>query len=93
MLSILYALLMVAVFVGIIISIIEDGPSSPTAMVFFFVHLCYLVAALLHPQEFGCIPNYFIYWITIPSMYLFLMIYSVFNLHVVSWGTRGAIQS
>ena len=29
-----------------------------------------------------------IYFITIPSMYLFLVIYSVFNLNVVSWGTR-----
>jgi chitin synthase len=29
-----------------------------------------------------------IYYITIPSMYLFLTIYSVFNLNVVSWGTR-----
>ena len=29
-----------------------------------------------------------IYFITIPSMYLFLVIFSVFNLNVVSWGTR-----
>ena len=33
-------------------------------------------------------PSVFIYWITIPSMYLLLMIYSVFNLNDVSWGTR-----
>ena len=39
-------------------------------------------------QEFWCLPNGIIYYITIPSMYLFLMIYSVFNLNVVSWGTR-----
>lgn len=29
-----------------------------------------------------------IYFITIPSMYLLLVVYSVFNLNVVSWGTR-----
>ena len=29
-----------------------------------------------------------IYYVTIPSMYLFLIIYAVFNLNVVSWGTR-----
>ena len=29
-----------------------------------------------------------VYYITIPSMYLFLVIYSFFNLNVVSWGTR-----
>ena len=89
----LYALLMMAVLVGIMISIVEDGPSSPTALSFFFVAFCFIFAAVLHPQEFGCLPNGFIYYITIPSMYLFLMIYSVFNLNVVSWGTRGAIQS
>ena len=35
-----------------------------------------------------CLPMGVIYYITIPSMYLFLTIYSVFNLNVVSWGTR-----
>ena len=54
---------------------------------------CFIFAAVLHPQEFWCLPNGIIYYITIPSMYLFLMIYSVFNLNVVSWGTREAIQS
>ncbi len=32
-----------------------------------------------------------IYYVTIPSMYLFLIIYAVFNLNVVSWGTREVI--
>jgi len=39
-------------------------------------------------QELACLPMGVIYFITIPSMYLFLTIYSVFNLNVVSWGTR-----
>ncbi len=33
-----------------------------------------------------------IYYVTIPSMYLFLIIYAVFNLNVVSWGTREVIM-
>ena len=39
-------------------------------------------------QEIGCLPSVIIWWITIPSMYLFLVIYSFFNLNNVSWGTR-----
>lgn len=31
-----------------------------------------------------------IYYITIPSMYMLLMIFSVFNMNDVSWGTREA---
>lgn len=29
-----------------------------------------------------------VYYITIPSMYMLLVIYSLFNLNDVSWGTR-----
>ena len=39
-------------------------------------------------QELPCLPMGIIYFITIPSMYLLLVIYSVFNLNNVSWGTR-----
>jgi chitin synthase len=48
----------------------------------------FFLAAIMHPQEFGCLPYLVIYYITIPAMYLLLVIYSIFNLHVVSWGTR-----
>ena len=46
------------------------------------------MAAIVHPQEFGCLPYGIIYYTTIPAMYLLLVIYSIFNLNVVSWGTR-----
>lgn len=29
-----------------------------------------------------------VYYITIPSMYMLLVIYSIFNMNDVSWGTR-----
>ena len=57
-------------------------------MLFEFVIASFVIAAIIHPQEFSCLPNLFIYYITIPSMYLLLVIYSIFNLNVVSWGTR-----
>lgn len=54
-----------------------------------FLTFCFL-AGLMHPQEFLALLCGVIYYITIPSMYMLLMIYSVFNMNDVSWGTREA---
>ena len=87
-LSIIYALLMLAVMVSTIIEMVEDGLYQPTAI--FFVSLClsFLIAAVIHPTEFLCLLPILLYMLCIPSMYLLLTIYSVINLNVVSWGTR-----
>ena len=29
-----------------------------------------------------------VYYVSIPTMYMLLMIYAILNLHVISWGTR-----
>ena len=42
----------------------------------------------LYISEFGCLPYGLIYYVTIPSMYLLLVIFSIYNLNDVSWGTR-----
>ena len=47
-----------------------------------------LFTGIVHPQEVGALICGFIYYITIPSMYMLLLIYSVFNMNDVSWGTR-----
>jgi len=39
-------------------------------------------------QEFWCLIHGLIYFLAIPSMSMLLMIYSLGNLHIVSWGTR-----
>ena len=90
LLTVLYALIMCAVYVGIFITIIDDGPWSITGIAFFITHGSFVLAALLHPQEFNCIWCLVVYILTIPSMYLLLTIYSVFNMNNVSWGTREA---
>ena len=38
--------------------------------------------------EFWCLPYGLIYYVTIPSMYMLLVIFSIYNLNDVSWGTR-----
>lgn len=86
--SIIYALIMMAVMVGIMIQVIEDGIMAPSSMFFMAVTLQIIVTGLLHPQEMGALPAGFIYYVTIPCMYMLLTVYSVFNMNDVSWGTR-----
>ena len=83
-----YALLMMAVFVGTAIQMTEDGLASPSAIFFCALSGSFVVAAMLHPQEFSCLAPAFLYLLSIPCMYLLLIIYSLINMNVVTWGTR-----
>ena len=61
----------------------EDGPLAPSSLSIFLVGGSFILAAMLHPQEFWCLPHGIIYYITIPAMYLLLVIYSIFNLVII----------
>ncbi|CAK9292136.1 unnamed protein product [Gordionus sp. m RMFG-2023] len=87
-LSACYALLMISVSVGISVQITDDGLTSPSSIFLFVFVGCFFVAALLHPQEFWNIAYGILYFLSIPAMYLLLIVYSLTNLHVVQWGTR-----
>lgn len=91
-LSVIYALAMVAVVVAIALQVSDDGLFAPSSIFLIAVALSFIIAGIIHPLEFGCLPHGFLYYITIPSMYLLLMIYSLFNLNVVSWGTREGVK-
>jgi len=93
LLTLLYAVIMIAVYIGIFIQIAEMGPLALTSLMTFFTFASYIIAALLHPQEFWCILTLPIYLCTIPSMYLLLVIYAFFNMNDVSWGTREVPKS
>ena len=86
--SAIYGLVMMAVLVGILLQIIEDGPLAPSSLFFFIVTGEMIIAAILHPQEILCLLSGVVYYVTVPSMYLLLIVYAIFNLNVVSWGTR-----
>ena len=79
-------------YLGMLVQITDDSPLAPTSLSLFLVAGTFILAGFLHPQEFKCLPMGLVYMVTIPSMYLFLVIYSIFNLHVVSWGTREVAQ-
>ncbi|XP_011253680.2 chitin synthase chs-2 [Camponotus floridanus] len=86
--SAMYGLVMVIVLVGIMLQIAEDGWLAPSSILFFIVACQMIVAGLLHPQEATCLLCGIIYYITVPSMYMLLTVFSVFNVHNVTWGTR-----
>ena len=88
LLSTYYALIMMAVIVGTALQLGEDGIGSPSAIFLIAMTGSFFIAACLHPQEFWCVVPGMIYLLCIPSMYLLLIIYSITNLNVVSWGTR-----
>ncbi|KAM9765914.1 chitin synthase 1 [Menidia menidia] len=87
--SVLYAFLMTASFFSIIGDMVMQGTFlTPTGLFLVSMAIMYLVTAILHPEEFGMIIYGLMYFICIPSGYLLLTIYSLVNMHIVSWGTR-----
>lgn len=79
---------MMAVMIGIIMQVIDDGILSPSSLFFCTVALQIVITGIMHPQEVKALLFGIVYYITIPSMYMLLVIYSLFNLNDVSWGTR-----
>nr|ASF79498.1 chitin synthase B [Mythimna separata] len=88
----LYAMVMMFVIVGIVLQIVEDGWLAPSSMFTILIFGSFFITAALHPQEIICLLYIAIYYITIPSMYMLLIIYSLCNLNNVSWGTREVAQ-
>lgn len=86
--SAVYGLVMIVVLVGIMIQITEDGWVAPSTILFFVVGGQLVVAGLLHPQEWACLLCGLIYYVTVPSMYMLLIVFSLFNVNNVTWGTR-----
>ncbi|KAM9366708.1 chitin synthase 1 [Symphorus nematophorus] len=87
--SVLYAFLMTASFFAIIGDMAIQGTfMTPTGLFLISMTIMYLVTAILHPQELWKIIYGLMYFICIPSGYLLLTIYSLVNMHIVSWGTR-----
>ena len=81
-------MVMVVVFIGMFIDFAENGYNTPTAIFFVGTVFIFIITGLMHPQEIDCLPHGFVYYLVIPSMYLLLQIYSLFNINNVSWGTR-----
>jgi len=81
-------MVMLVVVVGLGLEMKREGMCSPTTIFLVFIVGAFIISAFLHPQEFTCLLHGALYFLAIPSMSMLLMIYSICNMHVVSWGTR-----
>lgn len=86
--SAVYGLVMMAVLIGVFMQINDDGWLAPSSLFLICMAGQFVITAILHPQEFYCLKYGVIYYVTVPSMYMLLVIYSIFNMNNVSWGTR-----
>ena len=87
-LTILYSVIMVLLSVAIIVGG-GNCPINLTVVFLVFMAGIHVVAALLH-WDFGTLVCGIVYWIGIPSCFIFLQIYMIANINDVSWGTRSS---
>eukprot|EP00121_Abeoforma_whisleri_P007794 Awhi_evm1s7127 len=86
-LSLLGGIVMIFVMVGFIVTVADDPTTLSSSFVLFLVGTM-VIAALLHPREAWCLICGIVYLFALPSVFIFLMVYSVANIDNVSWGTR-----
>ncbi|XP_039271180.2 uncharacterized protein LOC120345701 [Styela clava] len=86
-LTIVYALVMMAVLVGIIGQMTETllNPNSIFMLAMIFI---YAFTGIIHPTEMMCLLHGLLYYLCVPSAFILLMVYSLCNMNNVSWGTR-----
>ncbi|CAI4227873.1 unnamed protein product [Auanema sp. JU1783] len=89
--SIVYAFVMLAVLVATSSQIVLETVVSPTSMFVVAMVLIFFTAACLHPKEFTNVIYGTVFFLMIPSTYIFLTLYSLINLNVINWGTREAV--
>ncbi|XP_052796132.1 chitin synthase chs-2-like [Mya arenaria] len=87
-LSTAYSLVMVIVTIGTMVNITNETVLSPTVIFLISIGLVLLISALLHPKEFTCLFPGLLYFVSVPSTFIFLTVFYVCNLHDISWGIR-----
>lgn len=87
-LSAVYSIVMLLVSIGTIINVASADIFSPTVMFLIAVAAIFVVAGVVHPNELFCLFHGILYYVTVPSTFVFLTVFFLCNLHVVSWGTR-----
>ncbi|KAJ8304449.1 hypothetical protein KUTeg_018032 [Tegillarca granosa] len=84
----IYTVIMMIATVGTIISIVTENFGSPNVVFLSGLTSIFLIAGILHPQEFFCLVYGALYFMTVPSTFILLTVYYLCNLNNVSWGTR-----
>ncbi|KAF7637162.1 hypothetical protein Mgra_00003333 [Meloidogyne graminicola] len=89
--SVVYAFIMLAVLIATTNQIVLETVFSPTSMFVLGMVIIFSFASCIHPKEFSNIIFGAIFFLMIPSTYVFLSLYSLINLNVINWGTREAV--
>nr|AAY86556.1 chitin synthase [Atrina rigida] len=84
----IYSVVMMIATVGTIISIVTENFGSPNVVFLSGLVIIFVIAGILHPQEFFCLIYGVLYFMTVPSTFVLLTVYYLCNLNNVSWGTR-----
>lgn len=84
----IYSLVMMVATVGTIVSIVKENFGSPNVVFLTGLASIFMIAGILHPQEFFCLVYGALYFITVPSTFILLTVYYLCNINNVSWGTR-----
>lgn len=66
----------------------ECPPINPGNVYLGSLTAMFLIAAILHRRDVLLLPYGIVYLLSLPAMYLVLMIYVCANMDVMSWGTR-----
>ncbi|XP_052098293.1 chitin synthase chs-2-like isoform X1 [Mytilus californianus] len=88
LLSTVYTLVMVIVTVGLFVNLAAEKTFNPNVIFFIEILFIFLFAGLAHPKELMCLVHGLLYYVMVPSTFIFLTVYYMCNIHVVSWGTR-----
>ena len=73
-----YAILMLAVTVGIVVQTSQDSWTSPNAMFIVVITAIFVLAGLLHPEEFMCLMPGVLYFLCFPSGTWFTIVILLF---------------
>ena len=88
-LSTFYSCVMTVVLVGIIKGFVGSSLfKDPSLVLLIIMTASFIIAGIMHPYEFTCLPYGIIYYLCIPSGYLVLIIFAMSNMQDISWGTR-----
>ena len=90
--SMVLSLLYACVMVMIMITLRDLCWLTPATTTLIIVASVYLFAGLLHQKQIFDLIHGFVYYLTIPSMYMLLPFYCVFNLTDTTWGTRENVE-
>ena len=87
-----YAIIMTVTIIGTLVAYLMGDALNPNLLFLCCLVGFFLIAALLHPQEMGCLLPAPLFFLCVPSGYLLLTIYSLCNLNIVTWGTRESLD-